>query len=53
MSEQNSKTRRTFIKSTATAGAALAVAGRAPAVLANPTPGKTPGSALIGVGTAG
>jgi predicted dehydrogenase len=48
-----STTRRTFIKSTATAGAALAVAGRAPAVLANPAPGRTLGVAMIGVGTQG
>lgn len=46
--------RRRFLKSTATAGAALAVgAGRAPAVLANPRPNETLGVAMIGVGTQG
>jgi predicted dehydrogenase len=51
--ETKSTTRRTFIRRTATAGAALAVAGRAPAVLANPAPGRTLGVAMIGVGTQG
>lgn len=46
--------RRRFLQSTATAGAALAVgAGRAPAVLANPRPNETLGVAMIGVGTQG
>jgi predicted dehydrogenase len=46
--------RRRFLKSTATAGAALAVgANRAPAVLANPRPNETLGVAMIGVGTQG
>jgi predicted dehydrogenase len=55
MSEDQSKTatRRTFLKSTATAGAALAVANRAPAVLASTGANETLGVAMIGVGTQG
>ncbi|RPH54632.1 twin-arginine translocation signal domain-containing protein, partial [bacterium] len=46
--------RRRFLKTTATAGAALAVAAnRAPAVLANASPNETLGVAMIGVGTQG
>src|SRR5512133_1958244 len=53
MSEEP-KSRRTFLKSSAAAGAAVAVtAGRAPAVLANASPNKTLGVAMIGVGTQG
>jgi predicted dehydrogenase len=51
--ETKPTTRRTFLKSTASAGAALAVAGRAPAVLANAAPSDTIGVACIGVGTQG
>jgi predicted dehydrogenase len=46
--------RRTFLKSTASAGAALAVAHRAPAVLAGTSgPSDTVRVAMIGVGTQG
>ncbi len=46
--------RRTFLKNTATAGAALAVAAnRAPAVLAQARPNSVIGVASIGVGTQG
>ena len=51
--ETKPTTRRTFLKSTASAGAALAVADRAPAVLANAGPSDTIGVACIGVGTQG
>ena len=52
--EPKPKSRRTFLKSTATAGAALAVtAKQAPAVLANASPNKVLGVAMIGVGTQG
>jgi len=47
------KSRRTFLKNTATAGAALAVANRAPAVLANTSPSDLVRVAMIGVGTQG
>src|SRR5512147_1208323 len=50
---KDAKTRRTFLKSTATAGAALAVANRAPAVLASTGANGKLGVAMIGVGTQG
>ena len=54
MSPADPTSRRRFLKTTATAGAALAVtANRAPAVLANPRPNETLGVAMIGVGTQG
>ena len=54
MSDQaKPKSRRTFLKNTATAGAALAVANRAPAVLANTSPSDLVRVAMIGVGTQG
>ena len=53
MSAPRPTSRRRFLQSTAGAGAALAVAGRAPAVLANPRPNDTLGVAMIGVGTQG
>ncbi|MFN8095006.1 MAG: Gfo/Idh/MocA family oxidoreductase [Vicinamibacteria bacterium] len=49
----DAKTRRTFLKSTATAGAALAVANRAPAVLASTGEARKLRVAMIGVGTQG
>jgi predicted dehydrogenase len=45
--------RRKFLKNTASAGAALAVANRAPAVLAHASPNNVIGMASIGVGTQG
>jgi predicted dehydrogenase len=54
MSPADPTSRRRCLKTTATAGAALAVAAnRAPAVLANPRPNETLGVAMIGVGTQG
>ena len=54
MNPADPTSRRRFLKTTATAGAALAVAAnRAPAVLANPRPNETLGVAMIGVGTQG
>lgn len=54
MNPADPTSRRRFLKTTATAGAALAVAAnRAPAVLANPHPNETLGVAMIGVGTQG
>ncbi len=54
MSEESKSTsRRTFLKSTATAGAALAVANRAPAVLASTGASDRIRVAMIGVGTQG
>ena len=50
---KDAKTRRTFLKSSATAGAALAVANRAPAVLASTGESRKLRVAMIGVGTQG
>jgi predicted dehydrogenase len=52
--ESKPTSRRTFLKSTASAGAAVAVAAnRAPAVLAHASPNSVIGVASIGVGTQG
>jgi predicted dehydrogenase len=53
MSSTKPTSRRNFLTSTATAGAALAIANRAPAVLANASPSDTIRVASIGVGTQG
>jgi predicted dehydrogenase len=52
--ESKPTSRRTFLKSTASAGAAVAVAAnRAPAILAHASPNSVIGVASIGVGTQG